>query len=134
MKQWIGNFFLTALILTAISLPANAAEGDISVGGKVLLRIRQPSGGLTVSQRADKITERLTSLLSESTLKPEDIKIAKINGEVALTVGREIIITVDKETAHFNKTTPSKLAEIWVKQLREVIPTVIIKTQDRPSL
>jgi hypothetical protein len=119
-----------ALLLTAFSLGFAQQEpvGEVIVGGELILRIRFSAGGMTPQQRADAITVRLRTILQDPNIQPSDIVVKPIaGGEAAIYVKENLLVTVDKKHAEHNKTTPLKLAEIWAKHLREVIPQVNVK-------
>ncbi len=122
MRYWIGIGALLAIMLAGASLPVWAGEGDVAVGGTTILRVRFATPGMTIQQRADAITERVTKILSQGVIKPQDIQVKTVKKETVLMVGKELLITVDKATADYNKATPQQLAEMWAKHLREVLP------------
>jgi len=118
-----------AALLLAPGRPAAASgDGDVSVGGEHILTVRFPAAGMTIKQRADTITERLATILSDPSLKPEDIVAVPLgNGEAKITVKDRLLVTVDKQTAKFNTTTPLALAQAWTTHLRKVLPEVNVK-------
>ena len=112
-----------ALVLLGIVIPAFASQpGDVLIGDEVVVRIRFPAEGFTVEQRADQVTYRINNLLGSYPFSPSDVKVVVQNKEYVVTVGNNLIITADQNTAKFNKTTPQALAEIWAANLRRVIP------------
>lgn len=118
--------FLVVLIVTLMGFAsvvfAVGQPGDVIIGQEVVLRIRFPAGGYSVEKRAEIVTQRINELLGSEPFEPSDVKVAIRNKEYAVLIGDNIIITADKETARFNKTTPEKLANIWAENLRRVIP------------
>ncbi len=112
-----------ACLLIPLAMPAfSASEGDVVVGNAVVLRVRFASGGFTIKQRADLVTERLNNLLGSDDFDPSTITVAVRNKEYAVVMGDKIIITADKDTAAFNKTTPELLAKTWAENIRKIIP------------
>jgi hypothetical protein len=109
-----------------------AAEGDVSLAGRVVLRIRYPAAGYTVSQRADSVQARLNQVLSMGEIAPADVRVAIQNKETAVFVRDQLIITVDWTTARANKTTPDKLGQTWADNLRQVLPEAMPKRSNRP--
>ena len=100
----------------------------MSVGGEHILTVRFPAAGMSIKQRADAITERLVTILSNPNLKPEDIVAVPLgDGEAEIMVKGKLLVTVDKQTAHFNTTTPLALAQSWTAHLRKVLPQVNVK-------
>ncbi|MGQ9487249.1 MAG: hypothetical protein ACUVTY_12125 [Armatimonadota bacterium] len=102
--------------------------GEVTVGGEFILRIRFSAGGMTPQQRADAITMRLRTILTDPDLKPSDVVVKPIaGGEAGIYVKDHLLVTVDRAHADFHKTTPIKLGEVWAKHLREVLPQVTVK-------
>ena len=121
---------LASLLLVAVSLCSAQQEppGIVTVGGELVLRVRFSAGGMTPQQRADAITQRLVRILQDPDIQPSDIVVKPIaGGEAAIYVKDALLVTVDKKHAQVNQTTPIKLAEMWAKHLREVIPQVNVK-------
>ena len=98
-----------------------AAEGDVSLTGQVILRIRHPAAGYSVAQRVEEVQSRLIEALSLEDFTPEEVKVKKVGGDVAVYVRSLLVITVDGPTARRNKTTPPKLAAIWARNLRKAL-------------
>ncbi|MDO8587820.1 MAG: hypothetical protein Q7T82_12370 [Armatimonadota bacterium] len=115
---------LFALVLLAFST-AFASDGDVTLAGRVVLRIRYPAAGYTIAERADAVQIRLNEVLGMGPIQPEDVKIKRVNKETAIVVKDQLIITVDWTTARANKTTPEKLGQIWAANLRSALPEVI---------
>lgn len=118
-----------ACSLLACGLYALAADdGEVAVGGEHILTIYFPAGGLSVKQRADKVTERLVNFLGDAELKPTDIQAAP-NGkaEAKITIKGRIFYTVDAQTAKRENMTPLKAAQHYVDSLRTVLPKVNVK-------
>ena len=114
---------MTAVFIPTMAGPALAGyEGDVIIGQEVVLRIRFPAGGLSVKERADRVTERINNLLGSEPFNPSDVKTGIRNKEHVVLIGDNLIITADKRTAEFNKATPEQLAKIWATNLRRVIP------------
>ena len=113
---------LSCLVL-AFALPLFAANpGDVSIGDETVLRIRFAAGGYTVEQRTDAVTRRINNILGSAPFSPEDVKVARQNGEWVVLIGNKLIITADQNTAAYNKSTPEQLANMWAANLRRVIP------------
>ena len=112
-----------ATILCAGAVRADS-DGDVNVGGEHILTVRFAANGMSIKDRADAITERLTRILSDSHLKPSDIVTAPSGKDAVIKVKDKLLVTVDAQTARFNQTTPLKLAESWAQHLRVVLPRV----------
>jgi len=108
-----------------MAIPLFAGEGDVTLGGEVLLRIRYPRGGLTVQQQADKVTERLVNIIGDPTIKAEDIYMKKMGKEYSIFIRKQIIITTDERTAKANGMTSEKLAQRWLKIFKRVVPECV---------
>lgn len=119
----LGRMLTLWSIVVSVCGPLLAGyEGDVIIGGRVVLRIRVPAGGMTVKERADAVMQRINNYLGAEPFTPDDVKVAVRNKEYVVLIGDHLIITADRETAKINKTTPEKLAEIWAENLRKVIP------------
>jgi len=68
----------------------------------------------------------------QATAQPQELTASEF--ERYLSTGRinevivvkdQLLLTVDKRTADFNKATPKQLAEMWVKHIREVLPGLV---------
>ncbi|MDI6828048.1 MAG: hypothetical protein QME62_06150 [Armatimonadota bacterium] len=116
------SILATCLLGLATVAFAVGQPGDVIIGQEVVLRIRFPAGGYSVEERAEIVTQRINELLGSHPFEASDVKVAVCNKEYAVFIGGNLIITADKETAKFNKTTPEKLANIWAENLRRVIP------------
>ena len=120
---------LLAASLLSLGSPARAADdGEVAVGGEHVLTIYFPAGGLSVKERADKVTERLVSVLGNPDLKPENIR-AVANGktEAKIMVKDMLLYTVDAKTAKREGMPALKAAQHYVDQLRLVLPKVNVK-------
>jgi len=133
LGKWSAGMLLPGLLLLGlVSWPgavAHAADdGLVDVGGEHVLTIYYPSGGYTVKQRADKVTERLVTILGDPHLRPDDIQ-ALPNGksEAKIMVKNQLLYTVDMPTARRNSTTPIKLAQSYVTHLRSLLPRINVK-------
>ena len=114
---------ILSCILAGLAIPVFAVHGgEVIIGQQVVLRIRFPAGGFTVQQRADEVTVRINKLLGAQPFDPSDVKVGMRGKEYVVLMGDNLIITADKNTAAFNKTTPEQLANIWAENLRRVIP------------
>ncbi len=115
-------------LLTCSPKARAANEGEVAVGGEHVLTIYFPAGGLSVKQRADKVTERLVNFLGDADLKPTDIQ-AVSNGksEAKITIKGKLFYTVDAQTAKRENMTALKAAQHYAELLRAVLPKVNVK-------
>ena len=113
------------------SLPAHAVdvnEGSVDVGGEHVLTIYFPSGSMSVKDRADKVTERLVTILGDPKIVPSDVQALAFGAkEARIMVKDKLLYTVDMQTAKRNSTTPMKLAQTYVTHLRELLPKINVK-------
>jgi hypothetical protein len=120
-----GLSALLGLGLLAFGAVARAdGEGDVNVGGEHVLTVRFPANGMSIKDRADAITDRLTRILSDPNLKPSDITVQPSGKDAVIMVKDRLLVTVDAQTAHFNQTKPLALAQFWAAHLRVVLPKV----------
>jgi len=123
----IGISISAGAVQTQPTTPANQ-DGVVAVGGVSILTIRFATEGMSVKDRADKITDRLRFMLGEPDMKPSDIVAAPLGADAAvITVKGRLLVTIDAQTAQFNSTTPLKLARVWVQHLRTVILQVNVQ-------
>lgn len=118
---------LTAVLLSCLLIGLAVTvfaggPGDVVVGNELVLRIRSASAGLSIEERRDIVIQRINELLGSEPFNPSDLKVTTVNKATVIMVGKKMVVTVDKETAAINKTTPRKLAEAWAANLRRVIP------------
>lgn len=101
-------------------IPQCEVAKDVSLAGKVILRVRTPGTEESCQARADRINERLVELLSGPVRKWE-IGVKMKNGEWAVYADNELIITADADSAALNGTNSGELANMWASNLRGVI-------------
>ena len=107
----------------------DSRAGEVAVGGKTILTIRVPSDGLSVRKRAEAINSRLVTILADPDIRPSDIVAVPLGRNAAkIMVKRQLLVTVDAQTARINQAKPLALAQAWVEHLRRVLPHVNVKT------
>lgn len=130
-RLWIScGLTLTGLLVPC--LPALAwSVGDVDVGGVHILTVRAPEAGMSVKQRADKITDRLRFILSEPVIRPRDIRAVPLpNDSAKIRVKNRLLVMVTPEDARRssrNKMTALELAGAWTRHLRRVLPQLNAK-------
>jgi len=126
----------TPVLLTAIlSERAQAAPGDIAIGGEVLLRLRAAAGGRSPEDRAADITDRLTRLVAVPDLTPADVTVFTPwnRPPVIYVLGRKLI-TVDTATAKASGIgKPMEVAVKWAKRLQQILPLVDYRRPNEPE-
>ncbi len=124
-----GMLAFTLCVGMALAVvPAHAdSDGAVDVGGEHILTVRFASNGFSIKDRAEAITDRLTRILSDSSLRPSDIVVSKSGKDAVIKVKDRLLVTVDLQTARFNQTTPLLLGESWAKHLRIVLQRVNVR-------
>jgi hypothetical protein len=99
-------------------------DGDVNVGGEHILTVRFPANGISIKDRAEAITDRLTRILADPNLKPSDIVVSPSGKDAVIKVKDKLLVTVDAQTARYNQAKPMALGETWAQHLRLVLPRV----------
>ena len=86
--------------LSVIALGDDVKDGEVAVGGEMLLRIRVPAEGKTIKQRADEVTKRLPKILSITDLKPSDIQPVKTQHDTVNIMVRKHLLIPATEYFH----------------------------------
>jgi hypothetical protein len=111
--------------LLTLSLPARAEDGIVAVGGEFLMRIRAGSTGMTAEQRAQAVTDRLTVILGDALIRPADVRpVTADKKTVKILVKNRLLVTVTPEDGKANGLSAMQQANVWVKQLRSVLPKI----------
>ena len=122
MKKQTGLWLGAAVALCLFAgIPSYAAGGDIDVGGDLLFRVRASHAGLSVQERADKVYERLVTVIGDPLVRPEQIRVHKASPEYGLFMRDQLIFTIDRNSAQANHTTPYRLGQRWMKRLRSIV-------------
>jgi len=96
-------------------------EGEVVVGGMVVMRIRTAAGGYSATQRAEEVAARLNKAFREG-LTWNDFRVGEQNRETAvLTTRGDLIATADRFHAQANGTTPTLLAQAWDTNLVQAL-------------
>jgi hypothetical protein len=119
MKNLVSvlTILMTVIILSNAAMAYYATPGDVVVGNEVVMRIRDAAGGYSVEERTKSINERLVEILSYAPVNDVSVSVHLVKGNYVISVGKYQLITVDKNMADANKSTPEKLAESWKKNL-----------------
>lgn len=94
----------------------------VFVGGTPIYRVRVAGGGLSIAQRAEKIQDRVNTVLGIGPIRPSDITVGPVGDEEAVYVKGKLILTADLATAKYNHSSPGQLANIWAQNLRNILP------------
>lgn len=117
------------------STPGGADDGNVSIGGQVVMRLRSASGGLSVADRVDAIEDRLTDVISVPDIKTSSVVVYAPAGHapVIYVLGRRLI-TVDAATVKSAGGGDAKqLAIQWAKRLQQILPRVDIRLPNEPE-
>jgi len=114
---------LTNATLAATAAAAAQEPVDVGAGGTLILRLRVTVSGITPSERATILYNRLNNIMSDRQVMPEDVKTVQKGDEWLIVAGPYLFITATPTDADANKTTPMKLAQIWASNLRIAIAT-----------
>lgn len=127
MKKIFAAAALAAatLSLMAVSVRGQSATSStVFVGGTEVMRVRVATGGMSTSQRAALIQERVNKFLGQGPIRPADISVAPRGNEAVVLVKGQLLFTADWATARFNRTTPMLLANGWAERMRAVLPSL----------
>lgn len=120
-RKWILSIALVAsLFVSDIKLPvAQAGVGDISVGGIWVCRITRGAAGLTLEQRVRQVNQRITDVLSLSTLPQRRIpvEVRPAGTSAAIVVAGITVITVTAEDVAESRMSPDEVARQWAARL-----------------
>lgn len=122
MKRLVLLMLLLGGLIAAISLPVFALEGDVVVGGEVVMRVRVPAGGFSVTERVNILTERINILLGGNEFYPDRLVIKMVDSSCCIAYEKQLLVTVDAESARSNSCSVQQLADKWAINLRRVIP------------
>lgn len=98
---------------------------DISIGGKLIMRLRAGYGNMSVEERARIVEERLNELLG-ARLTEEQITLKEVrkDQQYEIYIRGRLLITVTPADAEAAKMSVKQLAEHWLKQLRQTLPAL----------
>ncbi len=116
------------LLISGMPSPATAAPGDVTVGERVVLRVRYPSAGMSVEQRAEAIQQRIFPFLGAVEFDPGMVRVEPRGKDYAVMIGPSLIVTTDPRTAAANGVTPRQLADMWAANIARAIPLAKART------
>ncbi|MDI6828215.1 MAG: hypothetical protein QME62_07020 [Armatimonadota bacterium] len=109
------------MVLTPVAMAFTMNE-KVVVAGEVVAIARVSAGGLSPTQRIERINERLAYILGYERLSPSAIYLVPKGNTIAIMVGRSLLMTVTPRDAQANNTTVSKLAREWLRNARIALP------------
>lgn len=106
---------------------------QVVLNNRILMSFPTGADGLRPEERANIIRLRLGPILTLPNLTAEDVEVRqRETGQTAGIYVRDILlVSVDQKLAAAHRTTPEKLAEVWAKNIQDVLPEVRIAV--RPS-
>ena len=124
MRATVTVVALISALVLATGVVANAftMPEKVVVADKLVLVARAPAGGLTAEERIAAMNDRLAPILGFEILTPENIRLARSNGELGIFVGDKLLTTVTAYDARANGTTVPSLAHVWLNNARSAIP------------
>ncbi|MEN6302817.1 MAG: hypothetical protein ABFD96_08850 [Armatimonadia bacterium] len=121
MRTIIGTVVVMVLLL-GIVLPAVAQTADISLGGALVARLRDPGSFKTVDERAASVDKVLIEVISkEDTQHPQVMLRQKGNLWTVYAWDRPVMAVYPAEAAA-NKMTEKQLGLQWANKLRAQLP------------
>jgi len=145
VRRWLIAVTTAAILVLAVPGPGAAAGPreitcssqarpggtavELSVDGRVVIRLRAAAGGLSPGQRCDLVRERLLAALAAGTADPRP---EVLSGEPVVTMGGVLLVTVPEATARVNDTVPSLLAWRWANNLREALGLGVLPLSAAP--
>ncbi len=121
MKKLILIAIAATLLSSLVSSAALCANGEVYLGGYLLLRIRCGAGGFTLEQRTDKLQARANDLLAWGR-NVQKFTVQKSKGNVGIYADNTLFLTVAPGDAKANNTTVEKLAKNWAGRLTQLYP------------
>lgn len=111
-----------------------SGEAEVLLGGRVIMRLSAPAGGMSVEERAMVVVARLTSLLFHG-LDPWSIgpTVAE-DGSILIMASGLPVATVDDETGHRQGVSRTDLALNWANNLREALGAPSLEFHDETGL
>jgi hypothetical protein len=104
-------------LAAAVELPAD----DVVAGGIVILRPRVAAGGFTAVERSGIFYERLNNIITDTSVKPSDVRAVQVRGDWTVMAERYLFVTASAQDAAANRTTPKDLAQTWAANLAKAI-------------
>ncbi len=99
-------------------------KADIAIGNFLLLTIRNPAAGFTVAERERIVYLRLTEVISNERVDPDNFRLIEVRGKPTICVGKYRLITVYPNDAEAAGCSSEALAQKWLANLRANLPYV----------
>ncbi|MFP3905222.1 MAG: hypothetical protein ACLFWB_13330 [Armatimonadota bacterium] len=96
---------------------------DVSVGGMLLFRLRDPNGFSTLAARGRQVEVNVANALVEG--RGSDVKVQQIDDTCAVSVsGAHIVLATPKDAQLAGLESAGALAEKWAERLRKALPVI----------
>lgn len=124
VKRLIMTLLISVMVMVTFSTFAGAftMSEKIVVANDLVAIARVPAGGMSASERIDRVNERLAYILGYEPLNPGSIRAARLRGAMGIMVGDQLLVTVTTNDARANNTTVSALTNVWLRRARAALP------------
>lgn len=102
-------------------LPQTDDTTSLFVNGTEILRFSGEVADMDSYTRVKTIAERLYGLLQNDKQAASEFQPALVNGIAVMQAGKEVLVTVDKETAETVQEEPLKLSLLYTNRLRQAL-------------
>ena len=121
MRTIIGTLVVTVLLLGLV-LPAVAQTADISLGGALVARLRDPGSFKTVDERAASVDKVLIEVISKEDTQHPEVMLKQKGNLWTVYAWDKPVMTVYPAEAAANKMTEKQLGLQWANKLRAQLP------------
>ena len=126
---------VAALALAATGAKAQPQQYTMQyknvIANELVFIVRVGAGGLSATERVDRLNERLAYILGYERLSPGNVYIQTEAGMPTIYVGRSRLFTVTPADAEAVGASPGTLAQIWLANLRRALPQARPPEQSR---
>jgi len=124
MKRNVAITFMVLATIFVYSAAWTIDSRQVWLANSPVLTIRNGAGGYTIEQRVRELQQRVNDLMQFGGNTPMFTTI-KSGTDCNIYADNKFFMTVTKEDARANQTTPGKLASVWINRLNTIIPKVI---------
>lgn len=121
MRTIIGTLVVTVLLLGLV-LPAVAQTADISLGGALVARLRDPGSFKTVDERAASVDKVLIEVISKEDTQHPEVMLKQKGNLWTVYAWDKPVMTVYPAEAAANNMTEKQLGLQWANKLRAQLP------------
>lgn len=119
-----GSAGPAGVAIEARESPVQAGAWDVTVGGRIVIRIRAAAGGMSARERALAVAERLREGLEVA--GAEAVAPAVVRGSLAVAAGNRLIVTADPHHAAANRSSRYELALRWANNIRDALGAPVL--------